>query len=68
MRSLDLPVFSHPSRYADNFNCGHVELGFYDNSVNGECLAGWKRIKGLALSCNAKNAKFLNKTFYTICS
>ena len=48
LRSLDLPVFPHPCRYAD--------WGYDDNSPEGKCLAGWASINCLALLYNAKNA------------
>ena len=49
LRSLDLPMFSHPCLYAGDFNCHHVDWGYDDNSPDGECLAGWRSINCLAL-------------------
>ena len=51
LRSLDLPVLPHPCLYAGDFNCGDV-----DNSLDGECLAGWACINCLVLLYNAKDA------------
>ena len=55
-RTLDLPVFPHPCLYAGNFNCRHADWGYDDNSLDGECLAGWASINCLALLYNAKDA------------
>ena len=56
LRTLDLPVFPHPCLYAGNFNCCHADWGYNDNSLDGECLAGWASINCLALLYNAKDA------------
>ena len=40
LQSLDLPVFPHPYLYAGNFNCHHINWGYNDNSLDGECMAG----------------------------
>ena len=56
MRSLNLPVFSHPCLYAGNFNCCHVDWGYDDNNLKGECLAGWESINCLFLLYNAEDA------------
>ena len=32
LRTLDLPVFSHPCLYAGDFNCRHADCGYDDNS------------------------------------
>ena len=55
LRSLDLPLFLHPCLYAGDFNCRHVHWG-YDNSPDGESLAGWVSINCLPLLYNAKDA------------
>ena len=56
LRSLDLPVFTHPCLYAGDFNGHHIDWGYDDNSLDGECLASWTSINSLTLLCNAKNA------------
>ena len=56
LRSLDLPVFTHLSPYAGDFNYRHADWGYDDNSPDGECLAGWARIHCLALLYNVKDA------------
>ena len=56
LRSLDLPVFPHLCLYAGDFNCRHVDWDYDDNSLDGECLAGWAIINCLALLYNAKDA------------
>ena len=56
LRTLDLPVLSHPCLYAGDFNCRHADWGYDDNSPDGECLAGWASINCLALLYNAKDA------------
>ena len=56
LRSLDLPVFSHPCLYVGNFKCRHADWGYNDNSPDGECLAGWANINCLALLYNAEEA------------
>ena len=56
LRTLDLPVFPHPCLYAGDFNCRHANWGYDDNSLDGECLAGWASINCLALLYNAKDA------------
>ena len=56
LRSLDLPVFPHPCRYASDFNSRRLDWDYDDNSPAGECLAGWASINGLALLYNAKDA------------
>ena len=56
LRTLDLPVFSHPCLYAGDFNCRHADWGYDDNSPDGEYLAGWASINCLALLYNAKDA------------
>ena len=56
LQSLDLPVFPHPYFYASDFNSHHVDWSYYDNSPDGECLAGWTSINSLALLYNAKDA------------
>ena len=55
LQSLDLPVFPHPCLYVGDFNSRHADWG-YDNSLDGECLAGWASINCLALLYNAKDA------------
>ena len=54
LRTLDLPVFPHPCLYAGDFNCRHADWGYDDNSLDGECLAGWASINCLALLYNAE--------------
>ena len=44
LQSLDLPEFPHPCFFAGNFNCHHVGWGYDDNSLDGECLAGWEAL------------------------
>ena len=56
LRTLDLPVFPHPCLYAGDFNCRHADWGYDDNSLDGECLAGWESINCLALLYNVKDA------------
>ena len=56
LQFLDLPAFPHPSLYAGDFNCRHVDWGYNDNSPDGECLAGWASANCLALLYNAKNS------------
>ena len=56
LRSLDLPMFSYLCFYAGDFNCRHADWSYNDNSLNGECLAGWASINCLALLYNAKDA------------
>ena len=56
LQTLDLPVFPHSCLYAGDFNCRHADWGYYDNSPDGECLAGWASINCLALLYNAKDA------------
>ena len=56
LRSLDLPVLSHPCLYAGDLNCRHVDWGYDDNSPDRECLAGWESINNFALLYNAKDA------------
>ena len=56
LRFLDLPVFSHPCLYVGNFNRCHADWGYDDNSLDGECLAGWASINCLALLYDAKDA------------
>ena len=63
LRTLDLSVFPHPCLYAGNFNCRHADWGYDDNSLDGECLAGWASINCLALLYNAKDAA----SFYSGC-
>ena len=55
LQSLDLSVFSYSCLYAGNFNCRHVDWGCDNNSLDGDCLAGWESINCLALLYNAKN-------------
>ena len=56
LRTLDLPVFHHPCLYAGDFNCGHADWVYDDNSPDAECLAGWASINCLSLLYNAKDA------------
>ena len=63
MQSLDLLVFPHPCLYAGNFNCHHADWGYYDNSLDDECLAGWACINCLDLLYNAKDTA----SFYSGC-
>ena len=56
LRSLDLPVFSHPCLYVGDYNYHHADWGYNNNSPDGECLAGWVSINCLSLLYNAKNA------------
>ena len=49
-------MFPHPCLYAGDFNCRHIDWGYDDNSLDGECLAGWATINCLALLYNAKDA------------
>ena len=49
LRTLNLPVFPHPCLYAGNFNYRHADWSYDDNSLDGECLAGWVSINCLAL-------------------
>ena len=55
-QTLDLPVLPHPCLYAGNFNCNHADWVYDDNSLDGECLAGWASINCLALQYNAKDS------------
>ena len=63
LRTLDLPVFPQPCVYTGDFNCHHADWGYDDNSLDGECLAGWASINCLALLYDAKNAV----SFYSGC-
>ena len=56
LQTLDLPVFPHPCLYTGDFNCHHVDWGYDENSLDGECLAGWASINCFALLYNAKDA------------
>ena len=56
LQTLDLPVFPHPCLYVGDFNCRHADWGYNDNSLDGECLAGWASINCLALLYIAKDA------------
>ena len=56
LRTLNLPVFPHPSLCAGDFNCCHADLGYDYNSLDGECLAGRTSINCLSLLYNAKDA------------
>ena len=55
LRSLDLTMFSHPYLYAGDFNCRHVNCGYNDNNLDGECLAVWTSTNCLVLPYNAKD-------------
>ena len=50
------PSVSSPLPLRGDFNCRHADWGYYDNSPDGECLAGWASINCLALLYNAKDA------------
>ena len=63
LQTLDLPVFPHPCLYAGDFNCCHADWGYNDNSLDGECLAGWASINCLVLLYNTKDAA----RFYSSC-
>ena len=65
LQSLDLPVFlhAHPCLYVGDFNYRHIDWSFNDNSLEGECLAGWASINCLALLYNAKDTT----SFYSGC-
>ena len=52
----DLPVFPHPCLYAGDFNCQHVDSGYYANSADGKCLFGLVNSNNLALLLNPKDA------------
>ena len=56
LQSLDLPEFPHPCLYAGHFNCCHADWGYNNNSLDGECLAGWASINCFAFLYNAKDA------------
>ena len=49
LRTLNLPVYPHPCLYAGDFNCRHADWVYDDNSLDGECLAGWESIYCLSL-------------------
>ena len=38
LRSLNLPVFSHPCLYTGDFNCRHADWGYDDNSLDRQVL------------------------------
>ena len=57
------PSFLYTCLYAGDFNCCHADWGYDDNSLDGECLAGWASINCLALLYNAKDAA----SFYSGC-
>ena len=38
LQTTDLPAFTHPVLYSDDFNCPHVNWGYSSNSTDGECL------------------------------
>ena len=63
LQTLDLPVFPHPCLYTGDFNCRYADWGYDDNSLDGECLAGWASINCLAFLYNAKDAA----CFYSGC-
>ena len=63
LQTLDLPVFPHPCLYSGDFNCGHADWGYNNNSLDSECLAGWASINCLAFLYNAKDAA----SFYSGC-
>ena len=56
-------MFPHLCLYAGNFNCRHADWGYDNNSLDGECLAGWASINCLALLYNVKDAA----SFYSGC-
>ena len=51
-----LPVFPHPSLYAGDFNCHHVDWGYNINNADGECLVAWASNNSLVLLHNPKDA------------
>ena len=56
------PSVSSPCLYAGDYNCCHADWCYVDNSLDGECLAGWANINCLALLYNAKDAA----SFYSL--
>ena len=63
LQSLDLPGFPQPCLNGCDFNCCHANWGYDDNSLDGECLAGWASMNNLTLLYNAKDAA----SFYSGC-
>ena len=51
----NLPVFPHPCLYAGDFNCPHVDWGYNNSSVDGECLLAWANSNNLVLLHNPKD-------------
>ena len=49
-------MFPHLCLYAGDFNCGHVDWGYYDNNPDDVCFAGWASTNCLALLHNPKDA------------
>ena len=49
-------MFPHFCLYASDFNYRHINWGYDNNCLDGECLAGWANINSVALLCNAKDA------------
>ena len=49
LQASDFPVYLHPTLYAGDFNCQHVDWGYDTTSADGECLAGWASSNGLTL-------------------
>ena len=51
----DFPVFPHPCLYAGDFDCPHVDWGYYNSSVDAECLLAWENSDNLSLLHNPKD-------------
>ena len=55
LRFLDFLAFTYLCFYTGNFNCGHVDWRYDNNSSDRECLAGWASINSFFLRCYAKD-------------
>jgi len=47
-------MFPHPSLYAGDFNCQHVNWGYNTTSLDGESLDSWATSNNLGLLYNPK--------------
>jgi len=57
-----IPTFPHPSLYAGDFNCQHVNWGYNTTSPDGESLDSWETSNNLGLLYNPKEtASFFSR-------
>ena len=56
LQASDFPVYRHPTLYAGDFNCQHVDWGYDTTTADGECLASWASSNGLTLLYSPKDA------------